>query len=75
MQGTIESIRAERGFGFIRNAEGGDAFFHFFHHTAVTLPDRYDALAVGMVVEFEAERGPKGPRAAKVTIVPEARRS
>jgi len=72
MQGTIQSIRAERGFGFLRDVEGGDVFFH---HTAVTLPDRFDALAVGMVVEFEAARGPKGPRASKVTIVPEARRS
>ena len=71
MQGIIQSIRAERGFGFIRDAEGGDVFFH---RTAVTLPNRFDALAVGMVVEFEAEASPKGRRATTIAIVPETRR-
>jgi CspA family cold shock protein len=70
MQGTIQSIHAERVFGFIRDTEGCDVFFH---HASVTLPDRFDTLAVGMVVEFEAEPGPKGPRTTKVTRVPEAR--
>ena len=71
MQGIIQSIRAERDFGFIRDAEGGDVFFH---RTAVMLPNRFDALAVGTVVEFEAESGPKGPRATRITVVPEPRR-
>jgi CspA family cold shock protein len=70
MQGTIQSLRAERGFGFIRDTKGGDVFFH---HTSVTPPDRFDILAVGMRVEFELEAGPKGPRATKVTIMPETR--
>jgi CspA family cold shock protein len=71
MQGTIQTIRAERGFGFIRDAEGGDVFFH---HTSVALPDRFDALEVGMVVEFEPESGPKGPRATKIRAVSETAR-
>jgi CspA family cold shock protein len=66
MQGTIQSIRAERGFGFIRSSEGNDVFFH---HTSVALPDRFDTLAVGMVVEFELESSLKGPRAAKIHVV------
>jgi cold shock protein len=68
MQGTIHTIRVERGFGFIRDIEGGEVFFH---HSALPSPDQFATLAVGMVVEFEAEPGPKGPRATKVTPVPE----
>jgi cold shock protein len=68
MQGTIKSLRPERGFGFIRDMQGGEVFFH---HTALPSPDQFAALTIGMVVEFEAEAGPKGPRATKVTRVPE----
>lgn len=69
MQGTIQTIRAERGFGFLRDTKGAEIFFH---RSAVTPPASFSTLAVGMVVEFEAEPGPKGPRATKVTIGPEA---
>jgi len=67
MQGTIQSIRAERGFGFIRDVQGDDVFFH---RSALTHPDSFATLEVGMVVEFEPESGPKGPRAAKITVNP-----
>jgi cold shock protein len=70
MQGSIQSIRIERGFGFIRDLEGGEVFFH---HSALPSPAHFATLAVGMAVEFEAEPGPKGPRATKVTPVPETR--
>jgi CspA family cold shock protein len=72
MQGTIQTIRTERGFGFLRDTEGAEVFFH---RSALTLPDSFATLEVGMVVEFEAERGPKGLRASKVTIGPEPRGS
>jgi CspA family cold shock protein len=70
MQGTIQSLRTERGFGFIRDVQGNEVFFH---HTALPAPDQFAALTIGMVVEFEAEPGPKGPRATKVTRMPEVR--
>ena len=70
MQGTIQSIRTERGFGFIRDVKGGEVFFH---HSALPSPDHFSTLAVGMVVEFEAEPSPRGPRATKVTRMPEGR--
>jgi cold shock protein len=70
MQGTIQSLRTERGFGFIRDVKGGEVFFH---HTALPSPDHFAALTIGMVVEFEAEPGPKGHRATTVTRVPEPR--
>ena len=71
MQGTIQKIQAERGFGFIRDAEGGDIFFH---RSALMHPDTFVTLEVGMVVEFEPESGPKGPRAAKITVMSQNRR-
>jgi cold shock protein len=71
MQGTIQSIRAERGFGFLRDTAGAEVFFH---HSALPSPDHFATLAVGMMVEFEAEMGPKGRRATKITVVLEPRR-
>jgi cold shock CspA family protein len=70
MQGTIQSLRTERGFGFIRDLKGCEVFFH---HTALPSPDHFAALTIGMVVEFEAEPSPKGLRATMVTRVPELR--
>lgn len=67
MQGTIQTIRADRGFGFIRDSNGGDVFFH---RSALTDPDTFTTLEVGMIVEFEPESGSKGPRAAKITVIP-----
>ncbi len=69
MQGTIERLRTERGFGFLRDVKGDEVFFH---HTALSSPDRFATLTIGMAVEFEAEPGPKGPRATKVMRVPES---
>jgi CspA family cold shock protein len=66
MQGTIQTIRVERGFGFLRDPAGGE---FFFHHSALPSRDHFATLKVGMMVEFEAEPGPKGPRATKITLV------
>jgi CspA family cold shock protein len=70
MQGTIQRLRSERGFGFIQDGQGNEVFFH---HTALPSPDHFAALTIGTTVEFEAEPGPKGPRAIKVTRLPEPR--
>lgn len=70
MQGTIQTIRTERGFGFLRDTHGAEVFFH---HSAVTPPVSFDSLEVGMVVEFDAESGPKGPRATNIRLAPESR--
>ncbi len=68
MHGTIQSIRMERGFGFLRDTEGAEVFFH---RSALTPPERFATLEVGMQVEFEPEAGPKGLRTAKLTVTPE----
>jgi cold shock CspA family protein len=70
MQGTIQSLRTERGFGCIRDLQGSEVFFH---HTALPSPDHFAGLTVGMMVAFEAEPSPKGFRATTVRRVPERR--
>jgi CspA family cold shock protein len=63
LTGTIKTIRAEKGFGFIRDDAGKE---YFFHHTAIQ-GEGIDNLREGDTVEFDlGEAGPKGPRAANV---------
>jgi CspA family cold shock protein len=62
MQGTIKRIIRDRGFGFIRTAEGQEVFFH---RSSLQGLD-FDALKEGDSVELEMERGEKGPRATNV---------
>jgi cold shock CspA family protein len=67
MHGTIHRIRTERGFGFLRDTEGAEVFVH---RRAVTPPEGFATLEVGMEVAFEPESGPKGLRTAKLTLTP-----
>lgn len=58
-QGTIKSIRDDRGFGFI--APDGEDKDIFFHSSAVE--DRqFDQLREGQRVEFEAGADPRDPQ-------------
>jgi len=65
LKGKIKKLIRERGFGFI-NAEDGKEVF--FHRSALEGTD-FDALEEGSDVEFNLERGPKGPRAVNVKTV------
>ena len=65
MKGKIKKLIKERGFGFI-NAEDGKEVF--FHRSSLEGTD-FDALEEGSDVEFDLERGPKGPRAVNVKLV------
>ena len=62
MTGTIARL-TDRGFGFIKPAEGEkDVFFH-----ARSLVDvMYDDIREGDAVTFTLEEGPKGPAAVDV---------
>lgn len=62
MTGTIRTIRAEKGFGFIKDATGKE---YFFHRSAV-YGEELDNLSEGDSVEFDLGAGPKGPRAENV---------
>jgi cold shock CspA family protein len=67
MHGTIQTIHAARGFGFLRDPEGAEVFFH---RSALTPPERFATLEVGMRVAFEPASGPKGLRTAQITVTP-----
>jgi CspA family cold shock protein len=62
MQGTIKRVIRDRGFGFIRSSEGQEVFFHRSGLQNLN----FDSLKEGDTVEFELERGEKGPRAINV---------
>ncbi len=62
--GTIKRLVRERGFGFILGEDGTELFFH----RSALQGQVFDALAEGQAVEFEVERGDKGPRAVNVKV-------
>lgn len=63
MTGTIKTLVADRGFGFIaREGETKDLFFHSKDLSGVT----FDELNIGDSVTFEVEEGEKGPAAKNV---------
>ncbi len=62
MTGQIRTLRVDKGFGFIKDANGND---YFFHQSAVQGEGIAD-LREGDSVEFEVGQGPKGPRAENV---------
>jgi cold shock protein len=62
MTGSIRTIRAEKGFGFIKDDAGKE---YFFHRSAV-YGEGLEDLREGDSVEFDLGEGPKGPRAENV---------
>ena len=62
MLGTIKKVVHDRGFGFIQAQDGKEIFFHRSGLQQL----EFDTLKEGESVEFEVERGEKGPRAIKV---------
>jgi len=65
LKGTIKRVIRERGFGFISAEDGREIFFH---RSALEGMD-FDTLEEGNSVEFNVEKGPKGPRAVNVSMV------
>jgi CspA family cold shock protein len=63
--GTVKGFNEEKRYGFITPDEGGQDLF--VHQTG--LQDGARALPDGTKVEFEAEDGPKGPKAVNVKTV------
>ena len=67
MKGQIKRLIQERGFGFITAEDGTEIFFH-----RSALQDvNFDNLEEGNSVEFDLEKGPKGPRAVNVKVITE----
>jgi CspA family cold shock protein len=61
--GTVKWFNDEKGFGFITPDEAGTDLF--VHHSAIQ-GDGFRSLAEGARVSYEAEAGPKGPKAIQV---------
>ena len=65
-QGTVKWFNAEKGFGFIAQADGGaDVFVHF----SAIQADGYRSLDENQRVEFDIVQGPKGPQADNVRVI------
>jgi len=62
MQGTVKWFNDAKGFGFIKQDEGGDIFVH---HSAIQ-GEGFKSLSESQRVEFDVITGPKGPNAANV---------
>lgn len=65
MQGKVKWFNADKGFGFIESAEGGDVFVHF----SAIQSTGYKSLAEGQNVEFDLTQGQRGPQAENVTLL------
>lgn len=64
MVGTVKWFNSEKGFGFIEREGGEDVFVHF----SAIQSQGYKSLNEGQRVEFDIERGQRGPQAANVRI-------
>jgi CspA family cold shock protein len=59
--GTVKWFNANKGYGFIAQAEGKDVFVH-----VSAIQDATPSLDEGQSVEFDIVQGQKGPEAANV---------
>ncbi len=55
-KGTIKKIVSDRGFGFIKQEDDGDVFFH---RSAVQEPS-FETLHEGQEVDYDVEKDPRG---------------
>lgn len=62
LSGTIKRLVSGKGFGFIAAADGAE---YFFHQSDCR---EFDTLREGQAVTFQADQGPKGPRAGNVRL-------
>ncbi len=65
IQGTVKWFNAEKGFGFISQANGDDLFVHY----SEIQTSGYRTLDEGATVEFVITEGRKGKQASAVTVV------
>ncbi|UCC90935.1 MAG: cold shock domain-containing protein [Dehalococcoidia bacterium] len=65
MKGKIKRLIRGRGFGFISAEDGTEVFFH----RSALEGMNFDTLEEGDSVEFDLEKGYRGPRAVNVRVV------
>lgn len=61
--GAVKWFNDAKGYGFIANDDGSKDVF--CHHSAIQA-EGFRTLAEGQRVEFDVEKGDKGPQAANV---------
>ena len=64
-KGVIKWFNEKKGYGFITNEDGTDVFVHY---TGIE-GEGFRTVTEGARVEFEIEKGDKGPRAVSVKII------
>lgn len=70
--GQIATIRADKGFGFIKDTPGGGRGNDLFFHRSVVTGAQFEDLREGQEVTFESEPDPRDPsrfRAKTVRLV------
>ena len=63
--GTVKWFNESKGFGFIEQENGPDAFAHF----SAIAGDGFKTLAEGQRVEFTVTAGQKGPQAENIVAL------
>ncbi|MBI4279003.1 MAG: cold-shock protein [Armatimonadetes bacterium] len=62
--GKVKWFNPDKGYGFITGDDGKD---YFVHHSEIQVQG-FRSLSEGQTVEFDPERGDKGPKAVRVRI-------
>jgi CspA family cold shock protein len=59
--GTIKTIRADKGFGFIKREGGQMGGSDLFFHMSAVQGGNFDDLREGQTVSYDEERDPRDP--------------
>ena len=65
MKGKVKRFNKNKGYGFITNEEGQDAFFHF----SQLKMEGYKTVDIGADVEFDLVEGERGLQAQNIEVV------
>jgi CspA family cold shock protein len=67
--GRITSLRADKGFGFIKDAPGGSGSNDLFFHRTAVVGTEFDDLREGQEVTYKTETDPRDPSRFRATDV------